>query len=92
MCNSSIASRIMYAILLLLTTVVCCIMLAPGLQDSLASVPFCKSNGGSFESFSEGLDEVGLGDVRQSVGIGKGSIQVRMMGGHISGERYFPTR
>jgi len=45
MCNSSIASRIMYAILLLVTTVICCIMLAPGLQDSLANVPFCKSHG-----------------------------------------------
>jgi len=45
MCNSSIASRIMYAILLLVTTLTCCIMLAPGLQDSLANVPFCKSHG-----------------------------------------------
>ena len=43
-CNSSIASRMMYAILLLLTTIVCCIMLTPDIQDSLASVPFCKSD------------------------------------------------
>jgi len=34
----------MYAILLLLTTIVCCIMLTPDIQDSLASVPFCKSD------------------------------------------------
>eukprot|EP00092_Neocalanus_flemingeri_P001304 GFUD01001392.1.p1 GENE.GFUD01001392.1~~GFUD01001392.1.p1 ORF type:complete len:483 (-),score=157.77 GFUD01001392.1:350-1798(-) len=80
MCNSSIASRIMYAILLLLSTVVCCIMLAPGLQDSLASVPFCKSHKSSLDSFTEGLDDlgskVGLGNVGQGVGIGSNSLQV----------------
>jgi len=74
MCNSSIASRIMYAILLLLTTVVCCIMLAPGLQDSLASVPFCRSHKTTLDSFSEGLDDIGnkigLDNVGQQVGIG----------------------
>merc|ERR1719228_617499 len=67
MCNSSIASRIMYAILLLLTTVVCCIMLAPGLQDSLASVPFCKHQGGG------GLNA--LGELGQGVGITGSSLQ-----------------
>jgi len=74
MCNSSIASRIMYAILLLLTTVVCCIMLAPGLQDSLSSVPFCKSHKTTLDTFSENLDnlgsQVGLGNVGQEVGLG----------------------
>jgi len=74
MCNSSIASRLMYAILLLLTTVVCCIMLAPGLQDSLASVPFCKGHKSSLDTFSQSLDDiggqVGLGNVGQGVGIG----------------------
>ena len=80
MCNSSIASRIMYSILLLLTTVVCCIMLAPGLQDSLASVPFCKSHESSLDSFSKDLDDfgskVGLGNMGQGVGIGSNSLQV----------------
>ena len=32
----------MYALLLLLTTIVSCILLAPGLHDKLKSVPFCK--------------------------------------------------
>ena len=80
MCNSSIASRIMYSILLLLTTVVCCIMLAPGLQDSLASVPFCKSHGSSLAEFSQDLDnlgsQVGLGDVGAGMGLGV-DLQVR---------------
>ena len=62
----------MYAILLLLTTVVCCIMLAPGLQDSLASVPFCKGHKSGLDSASETLDEVGnvvgIGNVGQAVG------------------------
>jgi len=59
MCNSSIASRIMYAILLLVTTALCCIMLAPGLQDSLAKVPFCDSHG----------DMVATGGILQQVGL-----------------------
>jgi len=76
MCNSSIASRIMYAILLLLTTVVCCIMLAPGLQDSLASVPFCKSHEGTLDSFAAGLDSAGLGEVNTGLGLSHDSLQV----------------
>ena len=43
-CKNSTSARIMYAILLLLTTVVSCILLAPGLQDSLKKVPFCKDS------------------------------------------------
>ncbi|KAB7496154.1 Serine incorporator 1 [Armadillidium nasatum] len=35
-CKNSTSSRIMYAIMLLLGTVVCCIMLSPGLQDALS--------------------------------------------------------
>eukprot|EP00088_Acartia_fossae_P003572 TRINITY_DN1150_c1_g1_i11.p1 TRINITY_DN1150_c1_g1~~TRINITY_DN1150_c1_g1_i11.p1 ORF type:complete len:493 (-),score=157.01 TRINITY_DN1150_c1_g1_i11:459-1937(-) len=46
MCNSSISTRIMYSILLLLTTILSCILIAPGLEDSLAKVPFCKDKGG----------------------------------------------
>ena len=72
--------RIMYAILLLLTTVVCCIMLAPGLQDSLASVPFCKSHKSGLNTFSDKLDEagnaIGLGDVGQEVGFTGDSLKV----------------
>ena len=34
----------MYALLLLLTTVVSCVLLAPGLQEKLKSVPFCKDD------------------------------------------------
>merc|ERR1719495_2753195 len=49
-------------------------MLAPGLQDSLASVPFCKSHKTTLDSFSEGLDDIGnkigLDNVGQQVGIG----------------------
>jgi hypothetical protein len=35
----------MYAVVLLLTMVISCIMLAPGLQTSLAKLPFCKDPG-----------------------------------------------
>lgn len=34
----------MYAIMLLLTTIVACIMLSPGLQEKLQSVPFCSNH------------------------------------------------
>jgi hypothetical protein len=33
----------MYALLLLVGVVVCCIMLSPGLQDTLAGLPFCRN-------------------------------------------------
>lgn len=36
----------MYSILLLLTTILSCILIAPGLEDALASVPFCKDDSG----------------------------------------------
>ncbi|CAL4120084.1 unnamed protein product, partial [Meganyctiphanes norvegica] len=43
-CKNSTSSRIMYAIMLLLGTVVACIMLSPGLESSLEKVPFCKGS------------------------------------------------
>jgi len=36
----------MYALILLLTLIVNCILLSPGLQDNLEKVPFCKSDNG----------------------------------------------
>lgn len=44
-CRNSTSTRIMYAIMLLLATVTGCVMLAPGLQDTLKKVPFCKGDG-----------------------------------------------
>jgi len=52
----------MYAIILLLTTVVSCILLAPGLHDQLKKVPFCKDDGegeegqGIIDQIQEQLD------------------------------------
>ena len=43
-CKNSTSSRIMYALVLLLTMIVSCIFLAPGLQSALQKMPFCKSN------------------------------------------------
>ena len=49
----------MYALLLLLTTVVSCILLAPGLHEKLKSVPFCKDgDGGGDNENSNFLDKV----------------------------------
>lgn len=70
MCNSSVSSRIMYALMLLLTTIVSCIMLAPGLRESLQKVPFCDKPEGQ-ESTRQKIvgvlnsvgSEVGLGEV-----------------------------
>jgi len=68
MCNSSIASRIMYAILLLLTTVVSCIMLAPGLQEKLKSLPFCEGDGGGGQDLGSQIKEkVGITDLTESL-------------------------
>ncbi|XP_044750598.1 probable serine incorporator isoform X3 [Coccinella septempunctata] len=43
-CRNSTSSRLMYAFMLLLGTVVSCIMLSPGLQDLLEKIPFCKDS------------------------------------------------
>jgi len=58
-CKNSTSARIMYALLLLLTTVVSCILLAPGLHEKLKSVPFCKDgDGGGDNENSNFLDKV----------------------------------
>ena len=60
-CKNSTSARIMYALLLLLTTVVSCVLLAPGLQEKLKSVPFCKDgdgDDGTTFSLSETLSPV----------------------------------
>lgn len=41
-CKNSTSARIMYALILLLTLIVSCVLLSPGLQDNLEKVPFCK--------------------------------------------------
>ncbi|XP_019757298.1 probable serine incorporator isoform X2 [Dendroctonus ponderosae] len=43
-CKNSTSSRIAYAFLLLLGTIVACITLAPGLQSALKKVPFCANS------------------------------------------------
>lgn len=39
-CNNSVVTRIAYAVLLLMGVIVSCIMLAPGLADELAKIPY----------------------------------------------------
>ncbi|XP_076290217.1 serine incorporator TMS1 isoform X2 [Lasioglossum baleicum] len=43
-CRNSTSTRIMYALLLMLGTIVACITLSPGLQDALKKVPFCANS------------------------------------------------
>ncbi|XP_066603658.1 probable serine incorporator isoform X2 [Prorops nasuta] len=43
-CRNSTSTRIMYALLLMLGTIVACITLTPGLQDALKKVPFCANS------------------------------------------------
>lgn len=42
-CRNSTSSRIMYALMLLLGTVIACITLSPGLANALRKVPFCNN-------------------------------------------------
>jgi len=58
MCNSSVSSRIMYALMLLLTTIVSCIMLAPGLKEWLESVPFCDKPKEDESLFRQGINAI----------------------------------
>ncbi|XP_074032873.1 probable serine incorporator isoform X3 [Leptinotarsa decemlineata] len=43
-CRNSTSSRIMYALMLLVGTIVACITLSPGLKDVLKKVPFCANS------------------------------------------------
>ncbi|XP_039295734.1 serine incorporator 1 isoform X2 [Nilaparvata lugens] len=43
-CRNSTSTRIMYAVMLLIGTIVGCIFLAPGLQNELKKVPFCDNS------------------------------------------------
>ncbi|XP_076666641.1 serine incorporator TMS1 isoform X2 [Andrena cerasifolii] len=43
-CRNSTSTRIMYAILLMVGTIIACITLAPSLQDALKKVPFCTNS------------------------------------------------
>uniref|UniRef100_V5G546 Putative serine incorporator n=1 Tax=Anoplophora glabripennis TaxID=217634 RepID=V5G546_ANOGL len=47
-CRNSTSSRIMYALMLLLTTIAACITLSPGLESALKKVPFCNNGSGSY--------------------------------------------
>ncbi|XP_077295154.1 serine incorporator TMS1 isoform X1 [Arctopsyche grandis] len=43
-CANSTSSRLMYTIMLLVSTVAACIFMSPGLQDLLHKVPFCTNS------------------------------------------------
>lgn len=43
-CKNSTSTRIMYALMLLLTTVVSCIMLNPDVEQKLKNLPFCNEH------------------------------------------------
>ncbi|KAJ8920622.1 hypothetical protein NQ315_004761 [Exocentrus adspersus] len=45
-CRNSTSSRIMYALMLLIGTIVACITLSPGLENVLKKVPFCSNSTG----------------------------------------------
>ncbi|KAL5014235.1 hypothetical protein ScPMuIL_008505 [Solemya velum] len=49
-CKNSTSSRIAYAFMLLMGTIVACVMLAPGMRDKLDDIPgLCKNFGGGSE-------------------------------------------
>ncbi|CAH2237457.1 jg12790 [Pararge aegeria aegeria] len=43
-CANSTSTRLMYTLMLLLTMVVACVTLAPGLHDQMKKVPFCANS------------------------------------------------
>jgi len=47
----------MYALILLLTLIVSCVLLSPGLQDNLQSVPFCKKDDGGTTSILDSIQD-----------------------------------
>ena len=63
-CKNSTGSRIMYGLLLLLTVVLACLMLAPGVQDWLTKVPFCEESKTTGASLLTTMGDVGIANVK----------------------------
>jgi hypothetical protein len=63
-CKNSTASRVMYGLLLLLTLVVSCIMLAPGIQDLLVKVPFCEESHSMTQVLVQKMADLGVTDLK----------------------------
>ncbi|XP_046640381.1 probable serine incorporator [Daphnia pulicaria] len=69
-CKNSSSSRIMYAIMLLLGTIVACIMLSPGLATAMQKVPFCD------EATSTTSDLLVPNSIKVNCGIAAGYLAV----------------
>ncbi|XP_045597328.1 serine incorporator 1 isoform X2 [Procambarus clarkii] len=67
-CKNSTSTRIMYAIMMLMGTIVACIMLSPGLENALQKVPFCGNGESSAPSLLDGLSEGVKVDCTEVVG------------------------
>jgi len=63
-CKNSTASRIMYGLLLLVTVIVSCLMLAPGIQEWLTKVPFCEESPNLFSQVFKAVEDVGIASVK----------------------------
>jgi len=63
-CKNSTGSRIMYGLLLLVTVVLACLMLAPGVQDWLTRVPFCEESKTPGASILQTMGDVGMANVK----------------------------
>ena len=63
-CKNSTGSRIMYGLLLLVTLVISCVMLAPGVQDLLTKVPFCEESPTLMSKILNGVGSAGITNVK----------------------------
>jgi len=63
-CKNSTASRVMYGLLLLVTVVISCLMLAPGVQEWLTKVPFCEESPNVISKFIKAVEDVGIASVK----------------------------
>ena len=54
----------MYGLLLLVTVVLSCLMLAPGVQEWLTKVPFCEESPTFASQFIKTIGDVGIKDVK----------------------------
>merc|ERR1712038_222424 len=70
-CKNSTASRIMYGLLLLVTVLISCLMLAPGVQEWLTKVPFCQESTSMTSKIMDTIQhyssEVGIQHIPKSI-------------------------
>jgi len=75
-CKNSTSARIMYGLILLLTTAVACISLSSGVQNAMSSVPFCKKDDNQADVLDQNFVDEAINKISKSFESSASSFQL----------------